>query len=61
MNYCEVWVNYVYDNPGYYTCEEVAVNDPCLTEGVCFAEPNCPAMDGAPIGMSVLIKSKVQT
>merc|ERR1712154_745153 len=39
-------VNHINDNPGYYTCDCVELDDPCLTDEVCVPEENCPDMDG---------------
>merc|ERR1712012_641683 len=30
-----VWMNHIYDNPGFYTCEQLPVNDPCVGDGHC--------------------------
>ena len=41
------YVNHIYDNPGYLTCDYVPVDDPCLIGGECIPEPRCPDQDGA--------------
>ena len=41
-----VYVNHIYDRPGYLTCERVPSNDPCLADQVCEIEKMCPGSDG---------------
>merc|ERR1712083_46524 len=45
-----VWVNHIFDRPGFYTCECVPENFPCLYDGHCFKEWRCPSVHGQPGG-----------
>jgi len=42
-------VNHRNDNPGYYTCDCVPPNDPCLEDAECVVETTCPDSDGLKI------------
>ena len=46
-------VNHINDNPGYFTCDCVDSNDPCLAEGGCVVEERCPESDGQTTGIHV--------
>ena len=48
-----VYVNHIYDNPGYFTCDIVVSNDPCLTDQQCELENKCPESDGERTGIYV--------
>lgn len=44
--YMHVYVNHMYDNPGFYSCDYVPDNDMCLAEGQCVIEELCPEVNG---------------
>ena len=45
-------VNHVNDNVGYFTCDCVSFNNPCLEEGGdCVLEERCPESDGESSGI----------
>ena len=46
-------VNHINDNPGYFTCDCVDSNNPCLADGVCVVEERCPKSDGKSTGIHV--------
>ena len=48
-----VYVNHIYDRPGYLTCERVPSNDPCLSDRVCELENECPRSNGRRSGIFV--------
>ena len=48
-----VYVNHIYDNPGYFTCDIVVSDDPCLTDQQCELENKCPESDGERTGIYV--------
>lgn len=43
-----MWVTFMYDNPGHYSCYEVNVENSCLAEGSCRPTEglDCPDLDG---------------
>ena len=48
-----IYVNHIYDRPGYLTCDCVSSNDPCLTDQQCELENKCPESDGERTGIYV--------
>ena len=46
-----MYVNHIYDRPGYFTCERVPSNDRCLTDQVCELENKCPGANGRRTGI----------
>ena len=46
-----VYVNHIYDNPGYFTCECTNFDNPCLSNGNCEVEVRCPDAQGEPTGI----------
>ena len=50
-----VYVNHIYDRPGYFTCERVPSNDPCLSDRVCELENECPRSNGRRSGILYMI------
>ena len=48
-----MYVNHIYDRPGYFTCERVPSNDRCLTDQVCEVEKTEPVCQmGRMLGQS---------
>jgi hypothetical protein len=42
----EYAVNNYNDNPGFYSCDYVTLDNPCLEQHMCDIEPRCPQVDG---------------